>query len=41
MARWVCTVCGYVYEGESAPEECPICGVGPSEFVKEDKETEE
>ena len=20
MAKWVCTVCGYVYEGEQAPE---------------------
>ncbi|MFR5667190.1 MAG: rubredoxin-like domain-containing protein, partial [Enterocloster bolteae] len=20
MRKWVCTVCGYVYEGENAPE---------------------
>ena len=25
MAKWVCTVCGYVYEGEQAPEACPVC----------------
>ena len=25
MAKWVCNVCGYVYEGENAPEVCPIC----------------
>ena len=25
MAKFVCTVCGYVYEGEAAPAECPIC----------------
>ena len=24
MAKWVCTVCGYVYEGEQAPEACPV-----------------
>ena len=30
--KWVCKVCGYVYEGENPPDECPICGVGPDEF---------
>ena len=25
MAKWVCNVCGYVHEGETAPEVCPIC----------------
>ena len=23
MKKFVCSVCGYVYEGEAAPEECP------------------
>ena len=23
MAKWVCNVCGYVYEGDAAPEVCP------------------
>ncbi|WP_418884109.1 rubredoxin-like domain-containing protein, partial [Anaerostipes butyraticus] len=23
MKKWVCTVCGYVYEGEQPPEKCP------------------
>ncbi|NFI95810.1 NADH peroxidase, partial [Clostridium botulinum] len=27
MKKFVCTVCGYVYEGETAPEKCPLCGV--------------
>ncbi|HAT4282006.1 reverse rubrerythrin, partial [Clostridium perfringens] len=27
MKKFVCTVCGYVYEGEKAPEKCPVCGV--------------
>ncbi len=26
MKKFVCTVCGYVYEGEAAPEKCPVCG---------------
>ncbi len=28
MAKYVCSVCGYVHEGDSAPEKCPQCGVG-------------
>ena len=32
MKKWVCKVCGYVYEGGNPPDECPICGVGPDEF---------
>ena len=28
MAKFVCSVCGYVHEGDSAPEKCPVCGVG-------------
>ena len=33
MKKWVCTVCGYVYEGENAPEKCPQCGVPASKFM--------
>jgi len=25
MKKWICTVCGYVHEGETAPEFCPQC----------------
>ena len=39
MKKWVCTVCGYVYEGENAPEKCPQCGVPASKF-KEQKADE-
>ena len=35
MKKWVCQVCGYVYEGEKAPEKCPQCGVGPEKFVEQ------
>ena len=34
MKKWVCTVCGYVWEGETPPEKCPTCGV-PAEKFKE------
>ena len=34
MAKWVCSVCGYVYEGENPPEECPVCHVGADQFKK-------
>ena len=39
MKKWVCSVCGYVYEGENPPAECPVCHVGADKFVeqKEDK----
>ncbi len=25
MKKWVCKVCGYIYEGPEAPAECPVC----------------
>ena len=37
MAKWVCTVCGYIYEGEQAPEKCPQCGVPASKFKKQEE----
>ena len=35
-ARWVCDICGYVYEGDALPEDfkCPICGAGPDHFTQ-------
>lgn len=32
--KWKCKICGYVYEGESVPEDfiCPICGQPHTEF---------
>ncbi len=36
MKKFVCTVCGYVYEGEAAPEECPVCkGTGCFKFKEQ------
>ncbi|WP_432661886.1 NADH peroxidase [Wukongibacter baidiensis] len=36
MKKFVCSVCGYVHEGESAPEKCPTCGVGPDKFNEQE-----
>ena len=33
MKKYVCPVCGYVYEGENPPEKCPQCGVPGSKFT--------
>ena len=38
MEKFVCSVCGYVYEGEAAPEKCPVCGVGAEKFVEQTAE---
>ena len=37
MKKFVCSVCGYVHEGNEAPEKCPLCGAPASKFneVKE------
>ena len=37
MAKWVCSVCGYVYEGENAPEVCPICKAPAEKFTKQEE----
>ena len=34
MAKFVCPVCGYVHEGDTPPEFCPICKVPGSKFTK-------
>ena len=32
MAKFRCKVCGYVYEGDAAPAECPVCHVSGDQF---------
>ena len=34
MAKWKCSVCGYVHEGDEAPEKCPVCKQPKEKFVK-------
>ena len=36
--KWVCSVCGYVYEGEQPPEKCPVCKVPAEKFIKQEDE---
>ena len=30
--KFICAVCGYIHEGDSAPEKCPICKAPASKF---------
>ena len=38
MAKWVCSVCGYVYEGDAAPDQCPVCKAPAEKFKKQEGE---
>jgi rubrerythrin len=39
MSKFVCSVCGYVHEGDSAPEQCPVCKAPlPSSWSRRIKE---
>ena len=35
MKKFVCTICGYVHEGDAAPERCPQCKAPASKFVEQ------
>jgi rubrerythrin len=35
MKKFVCTICGYIYEGETPPEKCPQCGAPKEKFVEQ------
>ena len=30
--KYVCSVCGYIHEGDEAPDECPVCHAGSDKF---------
>ena len=38
MAKWVCSVCGYVHEGDEPPKECPVCKAPAEKFTKQEGE---
>lgn len=38
MSKYVCSICGYVYEGDGAPEKCPICKAPADKFIKQEGE---
>ncbi|WP_204612845.1 NADH peroxidase [Defluviitalea raffinosedens] len=35
MKKFICTICGYVYEGDEAPEKCPQCNAPKDKFVEQ------
>ncbi len=35
MKKFVCTICGYVHEGDSAPEFCPVCKQPADKFKEQ------
>ena len=35
VKKFVCSVCGYVHEGDCPPEFCPTCKVGPEKFIEQ------
>ena len=38
MKKFVCSVCGYVHEGDAAPEFCPVCKAPASKFIEQSAE---
>jgi len=34
MKKFVCTICGYIHEGDSAPDVCPVCGAKSDKFME-------
>ena len=38
MKKWVCPVCGYVHEGDTPPEKCPVCKVPGERFTLQAEE---
>lgn len=40
MKKFVCTVCGYIHEGDSAPDECPVCHQPKEKFREESANNE-
>ena len=40
MKKWVCSVCGYVHEGDTPPERCPVCKQPAEKFIEQKGEME-
>ena len=36
--KWICSICGYVHEGDTPPEFCPLCKAPASKFKKVEEE---
>ncbi len=39
--KFICTVCGYIHEGDAAPEKCPLCGAPASKFTEYKEDADE
>lgn len=37
MKKFKCAACGYIHDGEAAPEKCPKCGAPAEQFVELDE----
>lgn len=35
MKKFICTVCGYVHTGDTAPDQCPLCKAKSNKFVEQ------
>ncbi|MDR0696648.1 MAG: NADH peroxidase [Christensenellaceae bacterium] len=35
MKKFICSICGFVHEGDSAPEKCPQCKAPSSKFIEQ------
>ena len=38
--KWRCTVCGYIHEGNEAPDQCPLCKQPKEKFVEVEEQSE-
>ena len=38
MKKFVCSICGYVHEGDTPPEKCPVCKAGADKFIEQSGE---
>ena len=39
MKKFICSVCGYIHEGDAAPEKCPMCKVPADKFKEMEENT--
>ncbi|MBR1724831.1 MAG: NADH peroxidase [Ruminococcus sp.] len=40
MSKWICSVCGYIFEGENPPAACPVCKAPAEKFNKVEENAE-
>jgi len=35
MKKYICSICGYVHEGDAPPDSCPICKAPKEKFIEQ------